>query len=81
MKELRLGQEPNKQIIDILKRRILPWMAGKGAGDTEAYGMDSSVNRVVRIEMMPKNSALLDRPDIVASDHLLIHDPLKQTTG
>ena len=81
MKGLRIGQEANEQIIDILKRSILPWMAGKGAGDTQAYGMDPSVDRVVRIEMMPENSALLDRPDIVASDHLLIHYPLKQTTG
>ena len=43
--------------------------------------MDHSVDRVVRIEMMPENSALFDRPDIVASDDLLIHYPLKQTTG
>ena len=81
MKRLRIGQEANEQIIDILKRGILPWMAGKGAGDTEAYGMDSSVDWVVPIEMMPENSAILDRSDLVASDHLFIHYPLKQTTG
>ena len=59
----------------------MSWAAGKGAGDTQAYSMDPSVDRVVCIEMMPENSALLDRPDFVDSDHLLIHYPLKQPTG
>ena len=59
----------------------MSWLTGKGAGDTEAYGMDPSVDRVVRFEVMPENFRILNRPDIMAGDDLLIHHPLKQTTG
>ena len=71
----------NQQIIDKLKRGMLPWLAGKGPGDTQAYGMETRIDLVVRFEVLPEGFAILDRPDIVASDDLIVHDPLKQTTG
>ncbi len=43
--------------------------------------MNASVNLMASLEVMPENALIFDRPDIVASNGLIIHDPLKQPTG
>ena len=80
-KALQIWQVANQQIIDKLKRGMLPWLAGKGPGDTEAYGMETSLDLMVRLEMLPEGYAILDRADIVTSDDVIIHNPLKHPAG
>ena len=64
---LLMGRVSNDQIIDKLKRGMLSWMAGKGAGDTQTDGMDASSDGVLRLQVIPEDPAIVDWPHIVAN--------------
>jgi len=80
-KTLWIWQETNQQIINILKRRRLPWTTGKGPGDAQAYSMHASLHLMLSLEVMPENALIFDRPDILGSNGLIVHNPLKQPTS
>lgn len=81
MKRLGMGGEANEQIIDILKWSMLPRVAGKGPGNAQADGMNARVDLVGGFQMMPENPMIIDGPHIMTGDHVIIHDPFKQTAG